>query len=328
MKLVTYLGLEPRIGVVSNDRVWDLRSLYATYLFETERTRDYRRIAEFRVPDDMTLFVRFNHGNLGDFADAIRFGEGRVEALQQLWTPLAKVRLMSPVVAPSKIVCCGNSYARYLTDWGLPKEEWPQDVKISFFKPPTALIGHCEDIAFPPNSKDWDYENELSVVIGRTCSAITPDQARDHIFGYSILNDACVRDIPSWAGRYDSPRGKAGDTFAPFGPWIVPASEIADPNTLRIRTWVDEELRQDDTTAGLLWPVERIVAFVSRYITLLPGDIVSTGSSTGNALVTGKWLKPGQTVRCEIEGIGTIANKVVARKWPSEFPPLAPAGKS
>ena len=325
MKLVTYVNVEPRIGAVSGDRVWNLRELYAAYLFETERTPNYRRIAETRVPEDMALFVRFNHNNLGDFSAAIKFGDERAEQYKSLWTPLAAVRLMSPVVAPSKIVCCGNSYARYLNDWGLAKEEWPQDVKISFFKPPTALIGDGEDIAFPPNSKDWDYENELSVVIGRTCSGITPDQARDYIFGYSILNDACVRDIPSWAGRYDSPRGKAGDTFAPFGPWIVPASEIADPNKLRIRTWVDEELRQDDTTAGLLWPVERIVAFVSRYIKLAPGDIVSTGSSTGNALVTGKWLKPGQTVRCEIEGIGTISNKVTVKQWASEFPPLQAA---
>lgn len=325
MKLVTYVNVEPRIGVVSGDRVWDLRALYAVYLFENERTPHYRRIAESRVPDDMTLFVRFNHNNLSEFADAVKFGDARAEQYKSLWSPLSSVRLMSPVVAPSKIVCCGNSYGRYLSDWGLPKEEWPQDVKISFFKPPTSLVGDGEDIVFPPDSKDWDYENELSVVIGRKCSGIKPEEARDYIFGYSILNDACLRDVPSWSGRYDSPRGKAGDTFAPFGPWIVPASEIADPNTLRIRTWVDEELRQDDTTAGLLWPVERIVAFVSRYITLVPGDIVTTGSTTGNALVSGKWLKPGQTVRCEIEGIGTLTNKVSVKQWASELPPLKAA---
>ena len=139
-----------------------------------------------------------------------------------------------------------------------------------------------------PDSNQWDYENELTVVIGRTCSGITPDQAHDYIFGYSILNDACVRDIPSWSGRYDSPRGKAGDTFAPFGPWVVAKEAVGDPNNLRIRTTVDGELRQDDRTSGLLWPVERIVAFVSRYIKLVPGDIVTTGSTSGNALVTGK----------------------------------------
>lgn len=328
MKLVTYFKDGPRIGSVHKDRIWDLRETYSAYLFETERTPHYRSIAERLVPEDMALFVRLNHGRLHDFEAAVAYATERGAAWAHLALEAEGTRLLPAVVAPSKIVCCGNSYKRYLIDLDqsgeVKKGDWPQDVKISFFKPPTSLIGHGEPILFPPDSKLWDYENELTAVIGRTCSGITPEEAKDHIFGYTILNDACVRDIPHWAGRYDSPRGKAGDTFAPLGPCVVPAAYLKDPNTLRVRTWVDGELRQDDTTAGLLWPVERIIAYVSRYIKLLPGDVVTTGSTTGNALITGKWLKAGQSVRCEIEGIGVLENKVGVKTWASEFPPMVP----
>jgi 2-keto-4-pentenoate hydratase/2-oxohepta-3-ene-1,7-dioic acid hydratase in catechol pathway len=325
MKLATYYKNGPRLGIVAGDRIWDLREIFGLHLFESERNPRYREIAESLVPDDMALFIRINHGRTDGFAEAVKFAEANVQALTHAASRLSDVRLLPPVFAPSKIICCGNSYGKYLREWGLPKNEWPQDVKISFLKPPTALIGHGDTIFFPPDSNQWDYENELTVVIGRTCSGITPDQAHDYIFGYSILNDACVRDIPSWSGRYDSPRGKAGDTFAPFGPWVVAKEAVGDPNNLRIRTTVDGELRQDDRTSGLLWPVERIVAFVSRYIKLVPGDIVTTGSTSGNALVTGKWLRPGQVVRCEIEGIGVLENTVGVKKWSSDFPPLPSA---
>ena len=140
---------------------------------------------------------------------------------------------------------------QYLIDQKLPKDEWPKDVKISFLKSPTALVGHNEPIRFPPDSEEWDYENELTIVVGRTCRDVSQADADKYIFGYTILNDACVRDVPKWSGRYDSPRGKACDTFAPCGPWIVPREDLgADPNDLALKTWVDDELRQDVRTSG------------------------------------------------------------------------------
>ena len=189
------------------------------------------------------------------------------------------------------------------------------------------MIGHKETIRFPPDSHEWDYENELTIVVGRTCQDVSQADADRYIFGYTILNDACVRDVPKWSGRYDSPRGKACDTFAPCGPWVVPREDlIGDPNDLALKTWVDDELRQDVRTSGLLWPVQRILAFVSRYITLAPGDVISTGSGGGNALTgPGDYMKLGQVVRCEAEGIGALANPVAARQWRSELPPLPPS---
>jgi acylpyruvate hydrolase len=334
MNLATYMKAGPRIGVAHGGEMWDLRGVVTSWLFAMERNVRARSIAEAMVPDDMALFVRMSHGNLDPFREAVAWAVENRDACRSFGTAaepivrsLDEVQLLPPVVQPSKVICVGNSYAKYLVDQKLPKDEWPKDVKISFLKSPTALIGHNEPIRFPPDSEEWDYENELTIVVGRTCRDVSQADADQYIFGYTILNDACVRDVPKWSGRYDSPRGKACDTFAPCGPWIVPTVDLGrDPNDLALKTWVGDELRQDVRTSGLLWPVQRILAVVSRYITLAPGDLISTGSGSGNALTgPGDWMRPGQVVRCEAEGIGVLANPVTSRQWRSEIPPLPPA---
>jgi len=333
MNLATYFQGAPRIGVARDDELWDLRRVMTLWLFEMERNVRAKDVARALVPDDPALFIRQHHGALEPFVEALDWArENRAACAaslppgRPLAVPLESVRLLPPVPQPSKVICVGNSYLKYLEDQKLPKDEWPKDVKISFLKSPTALVGHGEPIRFPPDSTEWDYENELTIVVGRTCRDVSQADADRYIFGYTILNDACVRDVPKWSGRYDSPRGKACDTFAPCGPWIVPREHLeGDPNDLALRTWVDGELRQDVRSSGLLWPVQRILAFVSRYITLAPGDLISTGSGSGNALTgPGDWMRPGQVVRCEAEGIGVLANPCTTREWRSEIPPLAP----
>jgi acylpyruvate hydrolase len=322
MRLASYFSDGPRIGVVEGDKMWDLRRAYARYLFETERLVEANAIAERMVPNDMALFIRLNHGRERQYADAI--ASLRELDATDLAVPLSSARLLPPILSPDKFVCCGNSYVRHMKEIEY-RTKWPQDVKLSFLKPPSALIGHGETILFPPDSKQWDYETELAVVIGRPCSDIDEADAHSYVFGYSILNDACVRDMPEWTGRYDSPRGKAVDTFAPFGPWIVPATFLdGNPDDLALRTFVDAEERQSDRTSGLLWPIARIVAFVSRYIRLSPGDVISTGSTAGNALHSGKFLKVGQKVRCEIGGVGVLENTVGQREWRGHLPPIPP----
>jgi 2-keto-4-pentenoate hydratase/2-oxohepta-3-ene-1,7-dioic acid hydratase in catechol pathway len=317
MNLATYYQDGPRVGVADGGMMWDLRRVMALFLFEVERNVRAPTIAAALVPDDMALFVRINHGGLAQFRDALAWAaenreslRGSVGTSQPIATPLDDVRLLPPIVQPSKVICVGNSYADYLVDQKLPKDEWPKDVKISFLKSPTALIGHREPIRFPPDSTEWDYENELTIVVGRTCQDVSQRDADRYIFGYTILNDACIRDVPKWSGRYDSPRGKACDTFAPCGPWIVPTEDLgADPNDLSLRTWVDDELRQDVRTSGLMWPVQRILAFVSRYITLAPGDVISTGSGGGNALTgPGDWMRPGRPSAARHRG---------SERWPT-----------
>lgn len=331
MNLASYFLNSPRIGVAESDELWDLRRVVTLWLSAVERNARAPAISRAMVPHDMALFIRLNQGRLDVFREALdwaRENRGECEAMlgpgKALAMAIDDARLLPPVAQPSKVICVGNSYAAYLVDQKLPKDEWPKDVKISFLKSPTALIGHKEAIRFPPDTHEWDYENELTIVVGRTCRDVSQADADRYIFGYTILNDACVRDVPKWSGRYDSPRGKACDTFAPCGPWIVPSEYLhGDPNDLALKTWVDDELRQNVRSSGLLWPVQRILAFVSRYITLAPGDVISTGSGSGNALTgPGDWMKPGQTVRCEAEGIGVLANPVSTRQWRSEIPPL------
>jgi acylpyruvate hydrolase len=324
MKLATYVDITPRLGLVDDREVWNLRALYAWYLFETEGTANAEAIAERAVPDDMSLFIRLNHARLPEFASALQLGKERNPDLGARGRrPLDTTRLLAPVLQPSKIVCCGSSYGEYLSELGMDRKTWPQDVKISFLKPPSALLGHKETILFPPDAHETDYENELAIVIGRTCSDVAEADATKYIFGYSVFNDACVRDIPKWTGGLDSPRGKSPDGCAPMGPWIVPAAYLgADPNDLGFTTWVDDEIRQKGNTSGLLWPVERIVAFVSHYIRLLPGDVISTGSTKGNAHTTGKFLRPGQTIRCEIEHVGVLENTVGQKTWKTALAPL------
>ncbi len=320
MRLAVLRAPHARLAFVAGSHVFEFRRAYAVYLDEVERNGEGERVAATCIPEDVNDFVRLYNGTMRRFDGLAAFAQANIKLLVDLGIaqPYASARLMAANPRPRKIVCCGNSYARYLREWGLPEAEWPQDVKISFLKSPASLIGHGDTITFPPDSEQWDYENELAVVIGSHCSDVTEAEAPKHIFGYTILNDACVRDIPSWTGRYDSPRGKAGDTFAPLGPCITPAEFLPkSPNDLEILTTVDGEVRQHDRTAGLLWPVERIVAFVSRYMTLEPGDILSTGSTSGNALVCGKWLREGQTITCEIEGIGALSNGIAKRTWRS-----------
>lgn len=331
MKFATYFDGTPRIGVADGSEMWDLRALYSRYLFETERNPNHAEIAAAIVPHDMAMFLRLHHGALGRFQEAFEYvkeDRDRIfsyhpTASAALVRPLDECRFLPPVMTPSKVVCIGSSYESHLEEFGLPRERWPQDVKISFFKSPAALIGHRDTLRYPPDSEKWDYENELTIVIGRTCSDVSEKDADKYIFGYSVVNDACVRDLPVWQGL-DSPRGKAPDTLAPFGPWIVPTEHLgADPNELHFKTFVDGKKRQDDCTSNLTWTTQRIVAFVSRYMRLLPGDIIPTGSAPGNAMADEQYLKVGQVVRCEMEGIGVLENTVGVRKWTSKLKALS-----
>ncbi|MCO5066725.1 MAG: fumarylacetoacetate hydrolase family protein [Rhizobiaceae bacterium] len=323
MKLATYFDNGPKLGLVDSSYIWDLRSLTSLYLFEKERLPNCREIAEALVPHDMAMFIRIHHQRTGYFRDMLEV------AKQEEWSGLSQavdsVRLLPPVLAPARLVGCGSSYRGYLVEMGYKPTEgrWPKDVKMSFLKHPSALVGHNETIFFPEDSKEWDYENELAIVIGKLCSDVSERDAANYIFGYSIFNDACVRDLPSWTNGLDSPHGKAGDFCGPCGPWIVPAEFLGkDPNNLDFTTHVDDELRQKSNTSDMLFPVERFVAAVSRHIRLGPGDIIITGSTKGNAHTTGKFLKVGQVVRCEMEQIGVLENMIGKKKWKSVLEPL------
>jgi 2-keto-4-pentenoate hydratase/2-oxohepta-3-ene-1,7-dioic acid hydratase in catechol pathway len=209
--------------------------------------------------------------------------------------PLAESRLLAPIL-PSKVVAFGRTYADHAAELGNKIPDQP----LCFLKPSTSVIGPGATIVMPPQSEQVSYEGELAVVIGRPCRDVAADTASSVILGYSIANDVTARDLQKTDGQWA--RAKGFDTFCPLGPWIE--TEL-DPQGLSIRTEVDGELRQDGNTSDLLFTVGELIEWISAAMTLLPGDVILTGTPEGVGL-----LEAGQTVSIEIEGIGTLSNPV------------------
>jgi len=222
-----------------------------------------------------------------------------------------KVRLLAPLLNPPKIICLARNYVSHVQEVaGL--SALPTDTLI-FMKPTTSIIGPEENIVVPPFCRKLDHEVELAVVIGRQGRFIPEEVAMDHVAGYTILNDVSDRE---YTGQKDSYRlinwffMKGQDTFAPLGPCLVLKDEIADPHKLRLRLWVNGKLRQDSEGEEMIFKIPQILSRVSQFVTLEPGDIVSTGTPVGTSFSTKQYLKDGDVVECEIEGIGRLRNFV------------------
>jgi len=200
---------------------------------------------------------------------------------------------------PTKIVCIGSNYRRHIEELG---RTIPVEPRI-FMKPTSALIGPGEAIVLPPGTERVDHEAELGVVIGRTMSRVPAADCLSYVAGYTCVNDVTARDLQKKDVLFT--RAKGFDTFCPVGP--VVASDL-DPSNLRVRAWVDGQLRQDGQTSDMIFDVPCLLAYVSNIMTLHPGDILSTGTPMG----VGPML-PGQTVAIEVSGIGRLENPIVAR---------------
>ncbi len=207
------------------------------------------------------------------------------------------VRLLSPIL-PSKIVCLGLNYKLHADE---AKSVVPQTPLI-FLKPPTAVIGTEDNIIYPEMSKRVDYEGELGVVIGKKASHVTEEQALDFVFGYTCFNDVTARDLQNKDGQWT--RGKGFDTFAAIGPCI---ETNADPANCPVETYLNGELKQKGNTADLIFPVHVVISFISQVMTLLPGDIIATGTPSGIGP-----MQPGDSVEIRIAPIGVLRNHVVA----------------
>ena len=220
--------------------------------------------------------------------------------------PISEVSLLAPIVSPPKIVCLGLNYRDHAgeTNAAIPKEP------IIFMKPHTAIIGPNQHIIKPSFVKQLDYEGELAIVIGKKCKNIPVSEAKNYIFGYTVFNDVSAREIQF--GDKQWTRGKSFDTFAPTGPCITTEAQLKDTSDLAVRTWVNGELRQKGTTKNMVFNVDEIVHHLSLVMTLEPCDIIATGTpaGVGMAMKPQKWLKDGDVVRIEIEGIGSLENTV------------------
>jgi 2-keto-4-pentenoate hydratase/2-oxohepta-3-ene-1,7-dioic acid hydratase in catechol pathway len=212
---------------------------------------------------------------------------------------LADVRLLAPVIPRSKVVCIGRNYAAHAAELGNDVPEEP----LVFLKPNTSVIGPGDPIVYPRETHDLHFEGELAVVIGRICRDVPPERAADVIYGYTVGNDVTARDLQRSDGQWT--RAKSFDSFCPLGPWIETDLDISD---LAVTTVLNDEQKQAGRTSLMLVDVPAIIAHVTSFMTLLPGDVVLTGTPAGVGP-----MAPGDEVSVTVEGIGTLSNKVVSR---------------
>jgi acylpyruvate hydrolase len=220
--------------------------------------------------------------------------------------PIRNVALNSPVLHPGKILAVGLNYAAHASEGGRKPPERP----LIFSKNVTALIGPGDPIRLPRISDKVDYEAELAVVIGKQGRSIASINAYEHIAGYTIMNDVTARDLQRSESQWA--RAKGLDTFAPCGPWLVTADEMTDPHSLDISLRVNGEARQRSNTSDLIFKIPSLIEFISEDLTLLPGDIISTGtpSGVGAYMTPPVFLKQGDTIEITIAGIGVLRNRV------------------
>lgn len=280
MKLVTFThDRRTRLGLVVGREVADLGAVAG-------------------VPADMI-------GLLAAGADALAAVRRVADRAPRL--PLAEVHLEAPVPRPPKYLGIGLNYAALIAESGLPKPDFP----VFFTKQHTCVTGPYDPIHLPRVSQELDYEGELAFVIGRRCRHVPRERAHEVIAGYLVANDVSVRD---WQAKAPTTTlGKSFDTHGPLGPWLTTADEVGDPHALALRTLVNGDERQRSNTAQLIFNCFEQVVVLSTVCTLEPGDVVTTGTpnGVGAAMSPPRFLRPGDVVRVEIEGLGHIENTVV-----------------
>jgi 2-keto-4-pentenoate hydratase/2-oxohepta-3-ene-1,7-dioic acid hydratase in catechol pathway len=220
-----------------------------------------------------------------------------------------KTRLGSPIKRPSKILCVGLNYSLHAKESGMPVPEVP----ILFMKATSSLCGPFDPILIPRNSTKTDWEVELAVVIGKKATYVSKEDAMDYVAGYVLHNDVSERDFQLHHGG-QWVKGKSADHFAPLGPYLVTKDEISDPHNLRLWLKVNGETMQDSNTSDLVFDIPTLVAYISQYMTLLPGDVISTGtpSGVGLGLKPPRYLNPGDVVELGIDGLGTARQIAVS----------------
>jgi 2-keto-4-pentenoate hydratase/2-oxohepta-3-ene-1,7-dioic acid hydratase in catechol pathway len=274
-----------RLGVVDGDKVIDVAACDAS------------------LPPTMLALI--NSG-----ADALaRVAAAAADAAPDAVHKLADLTPALPIARPGKFVCVGLNYAAHAREGGHDIPEYP----ALFVRWPSSLVAASAPVIRPNVSEKLDYEVELTIVIGKGGRHISEDAALDHVFGYTLFNDVSVRDYQR-KGQQWTP-GKNFDGTGPFGPVVVTPDELpAGASGLRITSRVNGETRQDSNTSDMIFSTQRIISILSEFMTLEPGDVIATGTPSGvaHAMKPPGWMKPGDTVEVEVEGIGVLSNPVVA----------------
>jgi len=246
------------------------------------------------------------------------------EDLDDLAIPVDEVKLLAPLARPPKVLLLAGNYAAHVVERGGTAAERSETFPYVFMKPPsTTITNPCDPIRIPKVSPDHvDWECELGVIIGRHCRDVEEREALEYVAGYTIVNDITDRKFAPNPGRrprdrdrfFDWLHGKWHDTFCPVGPCVLSADAAPDPQEFAIRLSVNGEVKQDGHTSQMVFPVAAVVSFLSRFVTLEPGDLISTGTPSGVGSATGTYLKPGDLVVAAIDGIGELENPVEAEE--------------
>lgn len=245
----------------------------------------------------------FARGGIEAARTAFERGELRERSVEGL-------RIGAPIARPSAVLCIGQNYAAHVAESNSP----PPEVPVLFFKHPNTVVGPFDEVRIPRGSSETDWELELGVVIGKTCRYLgSPAEAASHIAGFTIANDVSERKFQRDLSGGQASKGKCCETFNPVGPFLVPASEVEDPQSLGMRSWVNGEPRQNSTTADMIFTVDFLVWHLSQFLVLEPGDLLNTGTPEGVA-VSGRfpYLKLGDAMSFEIDGLGRQEQRLVA----------------
>ena len=305
MKLVTYVQQgERRLGAIGDGQVIDLARAWDVH----RKGADASAGQQDSFPAKMSALLESDEATWQLIRKVVAWAEARRDREGATFRqPLDGVRLTAPLSNPSKIICVGLNYYDHCREQDIEVPERP----VLFAKFPSSIIGPGEEITWSPDtSQQVDYEAELAVVIGRQGRNIPVEQAYDYVAGYTMVNDVSARDAQFADGQWI--RGKSFDTFCPMGPYLLTADEIPDPHTLDIRCWVNGELRQESNTRELIFKVHDLVAYISKTSTLMPGDVLSTGTPGGVGVFRDPqvFLQPGDLVEVEIEKLGRLSNRV------------------
>jgi 2-keto-4-pentenoate hydratase/2-oxohepta-3-ene-1,7-dioic acid hydratase in catechol pathway len=283
-------GKEVSYGVINKQTVLSLPALAKHFKKE--------------LSQELEDFIVRRDRNLGETEQMLKNADKTV--IKKVSKPVSQVSLLPPIPFPPKIICLGLNYFDHAAEI---KSTIP-DEPIIFLKPHTAITGPNQIIMKPKFVRELDYEGELCIVVGKTAKNISVRDAKKYIFGYTVFNDVSARDYQFKDGQWT--RGKSFDTFAPTGPCITTENQLKSTDNLSIRTWVNGELRQNGSTRNMVFKVSEILHHLSRVMTLEPCDIIATGTpaGVGFAMEPQQFLKHGDIVQIEIEGIGALENSV------------------
>ena len=310
MHLVTFRKgrSQGRVGAIWHEAVIDLAGVakdLAAQRNEPARGHGF--------PRTMLELVEGGEPALARAREAFEAGQRLVDAqgpdelaARKLAYPLAKVRLLAPIIPPRNVFCLGRNYADHAAERGAAVPEHP----VYFTKPPACVIGPGERVTHHAVTKELDYEVELTAVIGVGGRDIPRGNALRHVFGYTVINDVTARDLQKKHGQWF--KGKSLDTFCPMGPVLVTADEIPDPQNLAVSLRVNGQVRQSSHTSKMIFPVDHCIEVLSQGFTLVPGDVIATGTPDGVGAATGNFLKVGDRMEAEVERIGVLPNRVAA----------------